>query len=121
MSDLNYYKSLAYTRRVEPRTEGGEHFFVAWIEELNGLVADGETREEAFFNLSAAFEDYIEAMLEWGREIPEPVLWPARYQGGVQAADPVSSGIWAGEALFEYGEATEARDRNTPELELAEV
>jgi predicted RNase H-like HicB family nuclease len=55
----------------------GEAYFVAFIEELDGLEADGDTPVDARANLADAFEDYINAMLEWGDVIPEPVAWPA--------------------------------------------
>lgn len=71
-----YYRRLAYTRRVRlAQDERGPHF-VAFIDELPGVEAGGATDVEARAALAHAFEDYIEAMLAWGEEIPEPTPWP---------------------------------------------
>ena len=70
---LDYYRSLPYSRRAEGVHEGGERpYWVAWIKELSGCKTDGATFAEAMVNLDAAFDDYIEAMLEFGSEIPLP-------------------------------------------------
>ena len=51
---------------------------------------------EAMFNLLSAFDDAIEAMLEWGREIPEPDTWPGKdfvpAAPRVAPSEPVSIG-----------------------------
>ena len=70
---LEYYRSLPYSRRAEGVHEGGERpYWVVWIEELSGCKTDGATFAEAMVNLDAAFDDYIEAKLEFGSEIPLP-------------------------------------------------
>lgn len=74
--DLSYYRGLPYRRRVDLAVENGEEFFIASVLELPGLKADGRDHVEALKNLAEAFDDYIQAMLEWGTEIPEPELWP---------------------------------------------
>ncbi len=53
--DLPYYRSLPYTRRVRLEEDKGGEYFVL-----------------------SAFDDAISAMLEWGREIPEPDAWPGK-------------------------------------------
>lgn len=72
-----YYLALPYTRRV--RVEEGKRkrrYLVASIDELPGVEGEGETPEEAHYHLQLAFVDYLDAMIEWGDEIPEPQLWP---------------------------------------------
>lgn len=74
------YKALPYTRKVDLiREDSGEEYFVARIVELTGVEADGSTPFEARYRLEQAFEDYLEAMLEWGEEIPQPDNWPQDY------------------------------------------
>lgn len=71
--DLAYYQALPYSRRVEAIYEGdGRPYWIAWVEELPGCKTDGETHIEAMAHLDAAFDDYIEAMLEFGSEIQDP-------------------------------------------------
>lgn len=71
-----YYRRLPYTRRVRLHEEGESAYFVAYVEELPALQIDGETKEEALKRLDDMFDDFIEAQLEWGEEIPEPLPWP---------------------------------------------
>ena len=73
---LEYYRSLPYTRRAEGIHEAdGPPYWVAWIGELSGCKTDGATYAEAMANLDVAFDDYIEALLEFGSDIslPEPI------------------------------------------------
>lgn len=70
---LEHYQSLPYSRRAEGIHEDDEPFhWVVWIDELPGCKTDGATYEEAMVNLNAAFDEYIEAMLEFGSHIPTP-------------------------------------------------
>jgi predicted RNase H-like HicB family nuclease len=57
------------------RDDRGE-YFLAYIEELPGVEADGTTEFAARASLASAFEDYLAAMLQWGKQIPEPRQWP---------------------------------------------
>ncbi len=75
--DLRYYRGLPYTRRVRLERDDGGDYFVAYVVELSGLESDGLTEAEARYNLQAAFDDYIEALLEEGITISEPKRWPA--------------------------------------------
>ena len=71
--NLDYYRLLPYSRRVDKeQEEGTEPYFVARVDELRGCIAHGATRAEAILQLNIAFDEYIEAMLEWGKDIPEP-------------------------------------------------
>lgn len=70
---LQDYRLLPYTRRSELIVEAdGDRYWVAWLEEMSGCMADGETLSEAMSNLDEAFDELIEAMLEWGADIPVP-------------------------------------------------
>ncbi len=70
--DLAYYRSLAYTRRSRFHIEGESRFWLAWIDELEGCVAEGATEVEAFAVFEETFDDYIAAKFEWDSTIPEP-------------------------------------------------
>jgi predicted RNase H-like HicB family nuclease len=59
-----------YARCLTPDEDGG---FVATIQEFPGLVAEGDSAEEALSNLDSAAESWIEAVLEMGRKVPDPV------------------------------------------------
>lgn len=97
MKDATYYRSLPYTRRVELVEEsGGEAYFLASIVELPGLRGSGESHIEALASLWDAFEDYLEAMLAWGRAIPEPVLWPSSFGFDPRAVRPVAAALLHG-------------------------
>lgn len=46
--------------------------FIVEVPELAGCQADGETYEEAIFNVKQVIHDWIETANEIGREIPTP-------------------------------------------------
>ncbi len=70
---LKNYRALPYSRRAEGiHEDDGSFYWVAWIHELLGCKTDGATYAEAMLNLDTAFDDYIEAMLEFGSDIPVP-------------------------------------------------
>ena len=70
---LNDYQALPYSRRVERiHEDDGSFYWVAWIHELDGCKTDGDTQAKAMLNLNIAFDDYIEAMIEFGNNIPTP-------------------------------------------------
>lgn len=71
--DLNYFRAIPYSRRLELIVESdGTHYWIASIEELPGCRTDGKTCAEAILNLDDAFDLYIEAKLEWDSPIPKP-------------------------------------------------
>ena len=73
MRDLAYYRLLPYNRLSEPaQNESGSRYWVVWIEEIPECKADGKTITDAMSNLDLAFDDYIEAMLEFSSEIAVP-------------------------------------------------
>lgn len=59
-----------YARRLTPEAGGG---FSATIQEFPGLIAEGETPDEALANLDAAALSWLEVSLAHGREIREPI------------------------------------------------
>lgn len=73
MKDLNYYLNLNYEIKIRKLTseEGGG--WLAEIPLLPGCISDGETPEEAIFNISDAKKCWVETCLELGRPVPEPL------------------------------------------------
>lgn len=52
--------------------ERGENSFGAYVPDLPGCVAVGETREEVLQLIQEAIEFHLEGMREDGLDIPEP-------------------------------------------------
>ena len=52
--------------------ENGETYFGAYVPDLPGCVAVGETREEAMTLIREAIEFHLEGMKEDGEGMPEP-------------------------------------------------
>lgn len=73
MKNLEYYLNLNYEIKIRKLSddEGGGWF--AEIPLLPGCMSDGETSQEVIANVNDAKKDWIEASLELGRSIPEPV------------------------------------------------
>lgn len=105
--DLDYYRALPYQRRVERiEEEDGSRYFVARIVELGGCFAAGDSRSEAIANLKEAFDDYVDAWLEWGRDLPEPGKGMPKARGGVfkyEGASAASSSMASTEQPEEKG------------------
>ncbi|MDR2166984.1 MAG: type II toxin-antitoxin system HicB family antitoxin [Clostridiales bacterium] len=73
MKNLDYYMSLPYNFVITPiNDESGFYYFIRVLE-LDGCMSDGETREEALVNIYKAMEGWIEASLDNGFEVPEPI------------------------------------------------
>lgn len=53
--------------------EEGESSFGAYVPDLPGCVAVGETREEALQLIQEAIEFHLEGMKQEGQAIPDPV------------------------------------------------
>ena len=70
--NLDYYRALPYTRVVDREGDGDEVYFVVRIKELPGCIATGRTRPEAMMNIKKAFDEFVEAHLEWGNRLAEP-------------------------------------------------
>ena len=70
--NIAYYRALPYTKVVEREGKGQEAYFVVRIKELPGCIATGRTRPEALLNIKEAFDEFIEAHLDWGNWLAEP-------------------------------------------------
>lgn len=73
MKDKEYYLGLNYPILIEKIYDEGELLFTASIKELPGLIVYGESLEEVYNEIELAKADWIEANLEWGRKIKEPL------------------------------------------------
>lgn len=67
---LDDYLRLPYKIEIVPSPEGG---YAAKIIELPGCVSQGQTLEEVRANIEDAKVCWLEAVLEEGMEIPEPM------------------------------------------------
>jgi predicted RNase H-like HicB family nuclease len=56
--------------------EQGEHSFGAYVPDLPGCVAVGDTREEVITSIQKAIEMHLEGMREDGLTIPQPSSAP---------------------------------------------
>jgi antitoxin HicB len=88
------YLKREYARKFVP-DEGG--MFSATIDEFPGVFAIGSTPAEAYDNLEAAAEAWIEAELAAGRDIPAPTQAP-NYSGKIALRVPRSLHQRAAEA-----------------------
>ena len=68
--DKKYFISLNYPVQLEKVEEG----FCAFIPNLRGCKAFGETPEISLRELEAVKEGFIDVFLEMGKPIPEPVI-----------------------------------------------
>ena len=67
------YLSLPYNIIVRHVTDDSGSYYFAKVQELDGLMSDGETVEEAHRNILEAMEGWIETKLEAGFDVPVPV------------------------------------------------
>lgn len=67
--DLAYYLSLEYPAEIVRRKEG----IFAFLPDLDGCAAQGETVEEALANLDVARKLWLQVRVEDGLPIEEPV------------------------------------------------
>jgi predicted RNase H-like HicB family nuclease len=91
MSDLRPHPdqilSAPYSRVVIPDSE--TQTFTARILEFPGCVAQGDSVEEAYERLQSAAETWLEAALDLGQKIPDP-LEEQRFSGRVLVRLPKS-------------------------------
>jgi predicted RNase H-like HicB family nuclease len=73
VKDLQYFMGLNYPVTVEIVEDYGESYFSLEVPDLPGCGAYGPTIEEAFERLEEAKELWIEASLNRGLDISEPV------------------------------------------------
>lgn len=65
--------SLPYNYIIQPMRDGNGDYFYGRVLELDGCQSTGETFNDAYASLLEAMEGYIEAKLQNGFEIPEPI------------------------------------------------
>ena len=63
-----------YEIRIWYSAEKGDECFIAQVVEWTGIMAHGETREEAARQIQLALEGALEVAAERGVEPPAPVL-----------------------------------------------
>ena len=71
--DLIYYMSLPYSKIVRFYVDESGQYYVSQVLELDGCTSTGDTEAEALEGLRESMECYLEAKLEHGDPIPEPV------------------------------------------------
>ena len=81
------YLQAPYSRTLIPDAETAT--YTAKIAEFPGCVAQGGTPEEAYRNLEAAAESWIEELLGMGQQVPEPAAGN-QYSGRVALRLPRS-------------------------------
>ena len=107
--DLAYYRLLAYRRRVDRmEEEDGSRYYVARVLELDGCIASGDSRPEAIANLKTAFDEYVEAMTEWGNEIAEPAQGRPKARGGMFKFDHKSPAESSGIGMTKHPDGLQA-------------
>jgi len=70
IKNKKYYMSLIYPVQIEEVDEG----FCAFIPELKGCKAFGETAEIALKELESVKEGFFDVFLEMGKPVPEPIV-----------------------------------------------
>jgi predicted RNase H-like HicB family nuclease len=73
VTDASAYLALPYRVEIDwEQDEKGNAYYVARHPELDGCMAQGQTRGEALASLDEARELYIRALLKRGLEVPRP-------------------------------------------------
>jgi len=70
--DLAYYRQVPYEREWAMREDCGERYFVVRLKDLPAVAGDGATFSDAIADLRNAFDEFVTAWLEAGRDVPEP-------------------------------------------------
>jgi predicted HicB family RNase H-like nuclease len=87
-NSVEYYLAAPYSRVLIPDAETGT--FTAEILEFAGCRSQGASPEEAYSNLALAARDWLDAAIESGHHIPEPLTTPRGYSGNVALRLPKS-------------------------------
>ncbi len=74
------YLKAPYSRVLIPDEETGT--YTAKIAEFPGCIAQGDSPEEAYRNLEAAAESWIEELLGASEDVPEPAVGVAGANAG---------------------------------------
>ena len=67
------YLDLPYHIVIQYITDESGSYYFATVREFDGCMSHGDTQEEAFKNIREAMKGWIEAKLENGFSVPEPV------------------------------------------------
>lgn len=72
IKDKDYYMNIDYDIIVSQvsETDGGGYF--AYYKDFNGVMGDGETRDEAIDDVKKAFESFVEVSISQKTPIFEP-------------------------------------------------
>jgi len=89
LKTLDYYLSLPYRLEIVPDEEEGG--YTAWYPELPGCITTAETMDDILHNALDAKKAWLEASIESGFEIAEPVRTdPSSYSGQFKLRIPKS-------------------------------
>ncbi len=86
---LDYYMRLKYPVQVSEEDDGDGTYYFVRVPDLPGCMSHGATLEEAMRNVEEAKRVWMEARIEAGLPIPEPVA-EARYSGRLLIRAPKS-------------------------------
>ena len=89
MDAQDYLRLPYHVGMVRSETAGGDAGWVAWVEELDGCISQGDTPAEAASMIYEAMELWIETVLEGGGAVPFPRPEPA-HSGRFQVRLPSS-------------------------------
>lgn len=83
--DLNHYRGLPYTLRVDRfhEEEDGKAYYCAAYEQLPQVKGVHEDRLLAIKLAKELFDAFVEAQIHWGAPIPEPAEQRSRKRGGL--------------------------------------
>jgi|SRR5947209_16688063 len=87
MVNIDEVLKRPYSRLITPDPEGG---YTAEIVEFPGCVTQGETLEETHANLEDAARSWLEAVIEEGQVVPEPLAAADEFSGKVVLRLPKS-------------------------------
>ncbi len=73
---------------LRDKTTDGDYVYLARHPELEGCLAQGETREEALANLEEVRVDYFEHLLEFNLPIPSPGLTETKDTSAESVSQP---------------------------------
>ena len=89
MKKIEYYMGLPYRLEIVPDAEEGG--FTAWYPDLPGCIKTAETMDDILHNALDAKKAWLEAALDTGVEIAEPIGDdPTRYSGQFKLRIPKS-------------------------------
>lgn len=88
-AQVEYYAGLPYHVIIEQRDDGKGPYYVARLLELPGCIMDGETPEEALQELKDIKREWIQANLEAGNKMPDPIT-SHNYSGNIVLRLPSS-------------------------------